>query len=130
MNPNIGIVHTDRCSDGLYMVPDNPNTLTYQSVATNDDPRDPLHGSITLNPAQVRPGSTLRLHPRLRSRHFHHRHILPQTLSLHQQPKQGRVIYPPQDPPLTSEFFALFSIPFPNSTKILRSDLTQIPRLT
>ena len=130
MHPEMGILSTYRQSDGLSTRLEDQNTLTNQSSNNNDSPRDPLHGSITLNPAQVRPGSTLRLHPRLRSRHFHHRHILPQTLSLHQQPKQGRVIYPPQDPPLTSEFFALFSIPFPNSTKILRSDLTQITRLT
>ena len=41
------IVHTNRWPGGIYIRPDNPNTLAFQSVATNDAPRalftDPLH---------------------------------------------------------------------------------------
>ena len=38
-------------SDGLYMIPDNRNILTCQSIDTNDGSRDPLYGPLTCNPA-------------------------------------------------------------------------------
>ena len=47
MHPHQGIVHTKKWSDGLYTILDEPNTLTCQSAATNDTPRDPLYGSVT-----------------------------------------------------------------------------------
>ena len=47
MHPYIGILRTYRRSDGLYTIPDGPNTITCQSDGTNDVPRDPLHGPIT-----------------------------------------------------------------------------------
>ena len=46
-----GIVSIYRQSDGLSMIPDDPNTLTIQSDDTNNAPREPLHGRITWNPA-------------------------------------------------------------------------------
>ena len=51
MHPDIGIVRTYRRSDGLYTRPDKQNTLTCQSVDTNDAPRDPLIGPVTTAPA-------------------------------------------------------------------------------
>ena len=42
MQLDMGIVSTCRCPDGLYTIPDVLNTLTHQSINTNDAPRDPL----------------------------------------------------------------------------------------
>ena len=47
MNPYRGIVHEYRQSDGLSTTLNGPNTLTCQSVATNNAPRDLLHNPIT-----------------------------------------------------------------------------------
>ena len=47
MHPEIGIVRTYIWSDGISTRPDNPNTLTYQSVSTNVAPRDLLQGPVT-----------------------------------------------------------------------------------
>ena len=44
------------------MIPDYSNTLTCQSAAAYDAPRDPLYVPITWNPACTRPESTLCLH--------------------------------------------------------------------
>ena len=51
MHPYQEIVCMDRHSDGIPMETDDPNTLTCQSVATNDAPKDPhptapLHGIL------------------------------------------------------------------------------------
>ena len=71
MNPNRGIVRMYRRSDSQYTIPDNPNTLTHQSVGTKDATRDPLHGNVTWN--HVCFTNTLfirlRLHPRYIRRH-------------------------------------------------------------
>ena len=47
MHQYILIVCTYIWSDGISMIPNNPNTLTCQSTVTNDSPRDPLHGPVT-----------------------------------------------------------------------------------
>ena len=47
MHLDRGIVHTDRGSDGLWKIPDDPNTLTSQSYSTYDSPREPIHGHVT-----------------------------------------------------------------------------------
>ena len=47
MHPYRGIVHTERRSDGISMIPDGPNTLTFQSADTNDTPRDHLPVLVT-----------------------------------------------------------------------------------
>ena len=39
MYPYIVIVCTYKNSDGLSKIPDDPNTLTFQSTVTNDAPR-------------------------------------------------------------------------------------------
>ena len=46
MDPYIVILRTYIWSDGLSTRPDNHNTLTRQSVDTNDAPMDPLHGLV------------------------------------------------------------------------------------
>ena len=75
------IVCTDIWYDGIHTRPDDPNTLTHQSSATNDAPRNPLYVPIIWNPDWTRPGSTLHLwlwywHFR-RSHNFcdHRRHV-------------------------------------------------------
>ena len=47
MHPYRGIVHMERRSDGISMIPDGPNTLTFQSADTNDTPRDHLPVLVT-----------------------------------------------------------------------------------
>ena len=47
MHPEIVIVCTYRQGDGVSTIPDNPDTLTRQSAAMDNDPRDLLHGPIT-----------------------------------------------------------------------------------
>ena len=81
MHVDRGIVCTYRHSDGLCTRPDNQNTLTCQSVDTNDAHRDPLHGSIIWNLSQTHLYYMLRLRLclrlRLQSRHLrrcHHQH--------------------------------------------------------
>ena len=49
MHPHIGIVRTERRSDGLSMITYDSNTLTYQSSVTNDAQRDPLLGLTIWN---------------------------------------------------------------------------------
>ena len=48
MHPYRGIVHVYRRSDGLSTRPDDQNTVTHQYTDTNDTPRDPLNGLVTL----------------------------------------------------------------------------------
>ena len=48
MHPYRGILCTYRRSDGLSTIPEYHNTLTIQSSDTNNDPRDLLHGPVTL----------------------------------------------------------------------------------
>ena len=53
MHPDIGIVRMYRRSDSISTRPEDQNTLTHQSAATNDVPRDPLlHGSV-INPSTL-----------------------------------------------------------------------------
>ena len=61
-----GIVRIYRRSNSQYTIPDNQNTFTWQSVDTNNAPRDPLCGPVTWNPAHTRPFSMLQLRLRLR----------------------------------------------------------------
>ena len=46
-HPDILIVHTYRCSYGITTIPDDLNTLSYQSVGENDAPRDPIYVPVT-----------------------------------------------------------------------------------
>ena len=55
MYPERGIVRTDRRSDGISKIPDDPKSLTCQSASTNDAPRDLILGPVTWNPAQHGP---------------------------------------------------------------------------
>ena len=48
MHPDRGIVCTYIMSDGISTKPDDQNTLTCQSTDTNDAPRNPLHGPVTI----------------------------------------------------------------------------------
>ena len=48
MNKDIGIVRTHRQSNDLSIRKDNQNTLTHQSAATNDSPRNTLHVPFTV----------------------------------------------------------------------------------
>ena len=48
MHPDRVIVRTYRHSDGISTRPNDQNTLTCQSSDTNNTPRDPLHGPVTL----------------------------------------------------------------------------------
>ena len=54
MHPYRVIVHTDRWSDDIYKIPNDPINLNNKSTGTNDAPRDPLIGPITRNPALTR----------------------------------------------------------------------------
>ena len=58
MHPYIVIFHMGRLSDGIYTIPDVPNTLTRQFAGTNNDPRDLLYGPVICNPSQIRPRAT------------------------------------------------------------------------
>ena len=50
MHPARGIVRTYIRSDVLSARPDDHNTLTYQSIDTNEAPWDPIHAPVTWNP--------------------------------------------------------------------------------
>ena len=50
-----------RCSDGLSMRPDDPNTLTCQYAYINDTPKDPIYGPDTWNLVRTCPKYMLRL---------------------------------------------------------------------
>ena len=49
----------NRRSEVIYMIPDDPNTLTWKSSATYDTCRDQIYGLITWNPAHTHPDSKL-----------------------------------------------------------------------
>ena len=48
MHPDRGIVRTYRQSVILSTIPDDQNTLTLQYTNTNDAPRDPIPGPVTI----------------------------------------------------------------------------------
>ena len=74
MHPRRGIVGTDRRSDSISLVPDDPNTLTRQCNGTNDAPRDP-RSSAPLHRTLPGHGPDLRYIYiyRLPSQHHHRR---------------------------------------------------------
>ena len=74
MHPDREIFRMDRRSDGLSMIPYDPNTLIIQSSGTNDAPRDPLLIPVTYNPAWTRTSSMLLLHICLLSQYHLLRH--------------------------------------------------------
>ena len=47
MHPERGIVRTDRQSDGISTIPDDPYTFTRQFSNTKNAPRDLLHRPVT-----------------------------------------------------------------------------------
>ena len=93
MHPDRGIVSTYRRSYGLSTRPDDHNSLTRQSIDTNDAPRDPLHGPVTWNPVRTRPYSTLqlRLHLCIRLQSIA---ITVSTAQLCQEPAHCCIRYP------------------------------------
>ena len=50
MQPYRVIVHMEIKSDGLSTIPDEPNTLTYQSTSINNACRNPLHSPVIMRP--------------------------------------------------------------------------------
>ena len=71
--PDRGIVCTYRRAEGLSTRIDFPNTLTTQSVGTNDALQGPASWPMTWNPVRSCPRSKLRLRLLPRS-HWHHDH--------------------------------------------------------
>ena len=106
------------------MILDDQNTLTHQSAATNDAPRDydsrPHYIEYCPDTSRTygMSKSPLPEPPLLSS--------LAQALSLFQEPAQGCVIDPKRAPPTASEIFALHPIPVPDSTQIIQYNWTQI----
>ena len=103
MNPERGISHTDRWSDGISTIPHDLETLTHKYACTNDALVDPL-SLVQLHVILVERGLALRYvyvyiyRPRITADVT----ITTSTLLMHQEPYHGCVRYMTRVPSLAS----------------------------